>query len=393
MNFISEPYRALIARAPITPTDPTLRIAANDSFSCHYAPFDHINVGAQVVLLGITPGAQQARNAIDAYRNAILRGNDMGVALAEAKATASFSGAMRRSLVSLLDHIGLDRVLGLPSCGELFSSRSSLVHFTSALRYPVFHRGKDYSGTPPVLATPFLKGLMDRWLREEVETLAGAYWVPLGKEPAAVLASFVAEGALDRGRVLSGLPHPSGANAERIAYFLGRKPRSQLSAKTSADTLDAARDRLMLELGRPLVAPPKVQIAASFGRTSVALESTVSRPASTSVPPAGKVAQAEALIASRLSPIRAANAKIAGFETPTGRHLAIQRPDRSINIWTEDLSGPEAFRNFERYSAARPRHSNLAAHAPRVAAGRPARLWRLESTADVAALLDWYERV
>ena len=104
-----------------------------------------------------------------------------------------------------------------------------------------------------------------------------------------------------------------------------------------------------------------------------------------------KVAQAEGLMASRLSRIRAANTKIAGFETLTGRHLAIQRPDRSINIWTEDLSGPEVFRNFERYPAARSRHSNLAAQAPRVAAGRPARLWHLESIADVAALLDWYE--
>jgi len=38
---------------------------------------------------------------------------------------------------------------------------------------------------------------------------------------------------------LHGLPHPSGANAERIAYFLGRKDRSALSAKTDAARLDA----------------------------------------------------------------------------------------------------------------------------------------------------------
>lgn len=46
----------------------------------------------------------------------------------------------------------------------------------------------------------------------------------------------------------------TGANAERIAYFLGRKPRQQLSAKTDPDKLDAARRALrdrVARLGRP----------------------------------------------------------------------------------------------------------------------------------------------
>ena len=37
------------------------------------------------------------------------------------------------------------------------------------------------------------------------------------------------------------MPHPSGANAERISYFLGRKPRERLSAKTDPHKLDGAR--------------------------------------------------------------------------------------------------------------------------------------------------------
>jgi hypothetical protein len=40
------------------------------------------------------------------------------------------------------------------------------------------------------------------------------------------------------------LTHPSGANGERIAYFLGRKDRGELSAKTDASKLDAARAQL-----------------------------------------------------------------------------------------------------------------------------------------------------
>lgn len=51
-------------------------------------------------------------------------------------------------------------------------------------------------------------------------------------------------GCLKRERVLYGLPHPSRENSERVAYFLGEKARSDLSVKTNADKLDAARDGL-----------------------------------------------------------------------------------------------------------------------------------------------------
>lgn len=44
------------------------------------------------------------------------------------------------------------------------------------------------------------------------------------------------------------IPHPSGANAERIAYLLGQKPRDRLSAKTDPTRLDAARASLEAKL-------------------------------------------------------------------------------------------------------------------------------------------------
>lgn len=80
---------------------------------------------------------------------------------------------------------------------------------------------------------------------EDIKTLPIAVFVPLGDKVAEAL-HFVAEhGLLDRKRILDGLPHPSGANAERIAYFLGRKSRGALSAKTNADKLDQARDSMI----------------------------------------------------------------------------------------------------------------------------------------------------
>jgi hypothetical protein len=56
------------------------------------------------------------------------------------------------------------------------------------------------------------------------------------------------KGLLKAEQLLDGLPHPSGANAERISYFLGGKPREKLSSKTNAAVLDAAKARLLAKL-------------------------------------------------------------------------------------------------------------------------------------------------
>lgn len=55
----------------------------------------------------------------------------------------------------------------------------------------------------------------------------------------------VQQAGFDRRRVLSGLPHPSGANAERIAFFLGRKHREDLSTKVDPEKLITARAGLV----------------------------------------------------------------------------------------------------------------------------------------------------
>jgi hypothetical protein len=73
-------------------------------------------------------------------------------------------------------------------------------------------------------------------------------FVPLGDKVAEALYFVADQGLLDRDRILDGLPHPSGANAERIAYFIGRKVRSALSAKTNPDKLDQARAQVVRKL-------------------------------------------------------------------------------------------------------------------------------------------------
>jgi hypothetical protein len=213
-----------------------------------YAPFDYIQLGARLAIVGITPGAQQAQNALVEARRQLWEGATYDIALRAAKVFASFSGPMRTNLIAMLDHVGMNRWLGVTSTTEVWSTRTDLVHFTSALRYPVYLRGQNYSGSPSMTTTPVLHELLGRCLGEEVAALPNAVWVPLGPKATEGMNWLAQQGQLSPERVLVGLPHPSGANAERIAYFLGRKDRALLSAKTAPDNLDAARVRLSAQI-------------------------------------------------------------------------------------------------------------------------------------------------
>lgn len=216
-----------------------------------YAAFEHINRAAKVVLVGLTPGEQQALRANEAVAEQLSAGASDQEALKAAKVFASFSGPMRANLVALLDSIGLPEKVGIHSTNQLFGERSDLCHFTSALRYPVFVDNKNYSGSPSILKHPMLKRMVDDHLAKELKLIDGEAWyIPLGRESAQALGYLSAKGVIPEARILDGLPHPSGANAERIAYFLGRKERESLSGKTNPDALDTAKLKLMEKLGK-----------------------------------------------------------------------------------------------------------------------------------------------
>jgi hypothetical protein len=222
--------------------DPTLGgrliLAQDGRFTVAFAPFDHVNTSARVVIVGITPGRRQASDALVAARRLLLSGDDLAAASKAAKETASFAGPMRANLVAMLDHVGLQRRLGIATCADLFGARRDLVHYTSALRHPVFVDGANYAGDAQIVTRPILRAQVETHLANEARALPDALWLPLGPHPARALALLVRMGLLKQGQVLDGLPHPSGANGERIAYFLGRKAREALSAKTDAGSLD-----------------------------------------------------------------------------------------------------------------------------------------------------------
>lgn len=223
---------------------PALQLAASGSLAAYYAPFDAVNPEARVVLVGITPGRTQAGNALAEARKQLANGVSHADALSQAKRVGAFSGAMRTNLTALLDHIGLPRWLGLTSCDELFVNAAHLLQSASVLPFPVFVNGGNYNGTPNPLRTPMLRQMVLEHFVPMAHALPEAVFVPLGPVPTRVLQWLVSQNHLNGRQLLLGLPHPSGANAERIHYFLGKKEATNLSAKTDPVKLDAARNQL-----------------------------------------------------------------------------------------------------------------------------------------------------
>jgi hypothetical protein len=148
----------------------------------------------------------------------------------------------------MLDAIGLAAWLGMPSTAGLWHEENHLVHFTSAVRYPLFVDGENWSGQPDILRCDLIRGWVERFTAVELANLGAAALVPLGPAVTRALQHLATVGFLDEARLLTGLPHPSGANAERVACFLGVKPPHLASAKTDARALVAARDRLQRQV-------------------------------------------------------------------------------------------------------------------------------------------------
>jgi hypothetical protein len=159
-------------------------------------------------------------------RKHLLNGVGAAEVCQEAKRHASFAGSMRKNLVSMLDTLGLAEWLGISSIASLFTEHRRLLHTTSVIRYPVFVRGRNYTGhNPEMLDTPILRWFVDNLLSEELQRLPQAMVIPLGRSVSTVLEHLVKSQTVERDRCLLGFPHPSGANGHRLRQFDECRPR------------------------------------------------------------------------------------------------------------------------------------------------------------------------
>lgn len=193
------------------------------------------------------------RNALIEARRCLRAGMSEKETLSSVEVLASFSGPMRANLVAMLDAIGVNRLLDLKSTASLWGDDADLAYFTSALPFPVFVNGSNYSGAPSIFKTPLLVDQLRAGFAVQAAALRQAVLVPLGSTAAKAVEFVAGDIGLDQAHVLTGLPHPSGANAERVAFFLGRKKEEALSNKVDAARLIAARRELkarVRKLGR-----------------------------------------------------------------------------------------------------------------------------------------------
>jgi hypothetical protein len=233
------------------PTDANNRLLMDrdGDFSIYYAPLDHVNERARLVIVGITPGATQMLRALHHVRSALKEGADSATALRRAKTDAAFSGSqMRPNLLRQLTDWGVPEWLGIADAESLFGKRADLLHTTSLLKYPVFYRGKNYEGNPPILHQRLLRQHLVQHFAGEARLLRSAIFVGLGPKVWQVLEWLVGQGIVRREQVCNGMMHPSGNNTYRLNWILSDRS-APAPSKTSPTAYDAGRLNFRRQVG------------------------------------------------------------------------------------------------------------------------------------------------
>ena len=221
-HILSLPNRPRFAERDLK--NPRFLLYRGEDVEIYYAPFDYINTKAKVIIVGITPGWKQMQISFAVAKDGLQKGLSLSQVLANVKRKASFAGTMRRNLVEMLDGLGISAALGIPSTASLFDDHYDLLHATSVIRYPVFVKGRNYTGyTPSLHKTPVLYGYIRYVLAKELRMVRHALVVPLGTSVSEALQMLICEGLLERRRCLLGFPHPSGANGHRIRQYAERR--------------------------------------------------------------------------------------------------------------------------------------------------------------------------
>lgn len=222
-----------IAKEPLTKElllHPRFLLDKEKELEIYYAPFDYVNDGAQIIIVGITPGWTQMRLSYEAVIRALENGESLEDGVKHVKQHASFAGSMRTHLTSMLDELGLPAYLGIQTTASLFGEDKALLHPCSILRYPVFISQKNYTGHNPLMIR---SDLLMNWITAiflpELRSIHPTLVIPLGKAVSDTLLAMSKEHAIDEQSCLFGFPHPSGANGHRHKQF--QEGKAEFSAK------------------------------------------------------------------------------------------------------------------------------------------------------------------
>ena len=182
----------------------------------YYAPFDYINSKAKIVIVGITPGLQQMTQSFQVIKD--------GKSLKEVKDLSSFKGSMRTTLIKYMDELKINKILKIKSCESLFDLDSKYLHTTSLVKYPVFDKGKNYSGVNILKKKILLDFIEDNFLKE-LEMHQNSIIVPLGNTVSSTIDYLNIKHQLNLRCFLKGFPHPSGLNVRKNIQFEENKKK------------------------------------------------------------------------------------------------------------------------------------------------------------------------
>ena len=197
-------------------TNKNFLIKKEDNIEIYYAPFDYINSKAKIMIVGITPGLQQMLQSFEAVNE--------GRSLKEVKDLSSFKGSMRTTLIKYLDALNINKKLKIKSCESLFNINSKYLHSTSLIKYPVFDKGRNYSGSG-LLKKKILLDFLEAHFVKELKKLEKTIIVPLGNTVSSTIDYLNNEFKLNLKCFLKGFPHPSGLNVRKDIQFKENKIR------------------------------------------------------------------------------------------------------------------------------------------------------------------------
>ncbi|PGT82428.1 MULTISPECIES: uracil-DNA glycosylase family protein [Bacillaceae] len=200
----------------------------DNELTMYYSPHnEYINHQAKIVIIGITPGWTQMKAAFEQVIDClpISESSTLEQTLKKAKIAASFSGAMRKNLINMLDHCGIQNVFQIKSSSYLFSKNRDFLHTTSIIKYPVFYQGRNYTGHRPKInhSSLLTSYAYEMFPKELSQIKAPALVIPLGKMVEEVLKNLIKNNKLNDHIYLFNFPHPSGANGHRIKQFTENK--------------------------------------------------------------------------------------------------------------------------------------------------------------------------
>ena len=199
--------------------DKNFLLKKDKNIEIYYAPFDYINSKAKIVIVGITPGLQQMLQSYEVI--------NQGKSFKEVKDLSSFKGSMRTGLIKYLDELKINDILKIKSCESLFNKNSKYLHTTSLVKYPVFDKGKNYSGAN-ILKKKILLDFIEKNFLEELKTLKKSIIIPLGNTVSSTIEYLNNKYKLKLSCFLKGFPHPSGANARKNIQFKENKRSMEL---------------------------------------------------------------------------------------------------------------------------------------------------------------------